>query len=165
MAKRWAFFASLLFVSLTLVPGGAHLLALPNKIVMNAQDYLAAQQAYRGWAFAGALVVAAIISTASLAYCLRKSRAETIRALVALGCLLLTQVVFWTLNFPANQATEDWTHLPVNWERLRLEWEIGHAVSALLTLAALVALLLAFVRRDVRITSRTMKTYVGEAAR
>jgi hypothetical protein len=156
MVKRWAFFASVLFVSLTLVPTGAHVLALPIKIGMNAQDYLAAQQVYRGWAFAGAFVLAAIVSTAILAWSSRKTRTEATPAVVALACLLLSQLAFWLFDFPANQRTDNWTRLPPGWESLRVQWEAGHAVSALLTLLALIALLVAFLRRDVRITSKSI---------
>jgi hypothetical protein len=155
MVKRWAFAASVLFVSLTLMPAGAHLLALPNKIAMSGAEYLAAQQAYRGWALAGAFVIAAIVATAVLGWASRKARGESRPAIAALICLVLSQVVFWTLNFPANDETGNWTSLPANWQVLRLRWEIGHAIGALLALAALIALLLAFVRRDARITSRT----------
>jgi hypothetical protein len=164
MVKRWSFFASVLFVSLMLVPTGAHLLALPNKIAMSAQDYLAAQQAYRGWAYAGAIVCAATASIIVFAWSSRRSRSELTCAMTALVCLLLSQIAFWLLNYPANDATENWTKLPSDWERLRLQWEIGHAAGAVLTLAALVALLLAYVQRDARITARPVP-YPHEALR
>src|SRR5262249_35888737 len=118
MARRWTLFASLVFVSLALVPGGAHLLALPNKIGMSAADYLTAQQAYRGWQFVGVFVVGAIVATAILVYQARRDRTEFISALIALVCVLATQIIFWTLNFPANRVTGNWTTLPVNWESL-----------------------------------------------
>ena len=57
MLTRWMVFVSILLVSLMLMPAGAHLLALPNKIQMNAADYFVAQQAYRGWAYTGVLVL------------------------------------------------------------------------------------------------------------
>ena len=146
MIIRWALFASILLVALALMPAGAHLLALPNKIGMNAADYLVNQQAYRGWAYVGVIVVLALAVTAALAWLARKSRAAFEPALVAFACLVATQVVFWTLNFPANRVTRNWVTLPENWEALRLRWETGHALSALLTLVALVALLSVLVR-------------------
>lgn len=30
-----------------------------------------------------------------------------------------TQFAFWTLTYPINQATRNWTVLPENWELLR----------------------------------------------
>lgn len=146
MGVRWTIFAALLLVALTLVPGGAHILSLPNKIGMSAADYLVAQQAYRGWAYAGVFVLGALVATGILAYQVRHWPALRTPAFVALGCLLATQVVFWTFDFPANQQTANWTVLPANWELLRLRWEIGHALSAALTLAALVALLVVDMR-------------------
>jgi len=127
------------------MPGGAHLLALPNKIHMSAADYLIAQQIYRGWAFIGIVDILAIVATALLAW-----RSPTMRApaLVALACLVLMQVVFWSLNFPGNQQTQNWTTLPANWETLRTRWEIGHAISAGLNVTALIALLVGVLRRN-----------------
>jgi hypothetical protein len=130
------------------MPGGAHLLALPNKITMNAADYFVAQQAYRGWAYTGVLVFAGIAATAILAWQVRHSSAMLPPTLIALACLVATQVVFWTLVFPGNQHTQNWTVTPVNWEELRTRWEIGHALSAILNVAALVALLAALLRSD-----------------
>ena len=62
-------------------------------------------------------------------------------AVIALLCLAGTQAVFWTLTFPANQLTANWTVLPDNWAALRSQWEYSHAASALLNLAALIALI------------------------
>jgi len=156
MLKRWAFAASVLFVSLTLIPLGAHLLALPNKIAMSGEEYLAAQQVCRGWALAGAFVIAAIVSTAGLGWASRRTPAESVPVTVALVCLVVSQVVYWILDFPANDATGNWSSLPENWQVLRMRWEAGHAIGALLALVALLCLLLAFVRRDARITARVV---------
>jgi hypothetical protein len=149
MTTRWMLFASLLLVSLSLVPAGAHLFVLPNKIGMNASDYLIAQQLYRGWAYLGLLIFGAIVSTLILAYEVRHARALFMPALVSLAFLAASQLVFWTMNFPANQQTHNWVTLPDNWESLRLRWEIGHALSAAFIFAALIALLAVFVRSDV----------------
>jgi hypothetical protein len=43
-------FLSILFVALTMAPSVAHLLELPNKLSLPADDYLTVQQIYRGWA-------------------------------------------------------------------------------------------------------------------
>ncbi len=141
-------FVSTLLTSLMLMPAGAHLLALPNKIDMNAADYFVAQQAYRGWAYLGVLVRGGIAATAILAWCVRHSRAMFPPALIALICLLATQFIFWTLVFPGNRQTQNWTAIPVDWDALRTRWELGHALSAIFNIAALVALLAAFLRSD-----------------
>jgi len=148
MATRWTLFASIFLVALALMPAGAHLLALPNKIGMNGADYVIAQQIYRGWAFIGVIDFAAIAATAFLAWRVRHSAAMFPPTALALGCLVATQLVFWTLNFPGNQQTHNWTMLPANWESLRIRWEVGHALSAALIITALVALLVALLRSD-----------------
>ncbi|HET9862899.1 MAG TPA: hypothetical protein VFP37_05615 [Steroidobacteraceae bacterium] len=140
MLVRRLTFASIFFVALSLVPAGAHLMSLPNKIHMSAADYLVAQQAYRGWAFAGILIFSALIATGWLGLALRRER-RAIGVFVAFACLVLAQVSFWMLTFPGNAATMNWTTLPANWEELRFHWELGHAIGALLTLAALTLLL------------------------
>jgi hypothetical protein len=43
-------FCCLLFAAFALAPSLAHLLELPNKIHLPAEDYLRVQQIYRGWA-------------------------------------------------------------------------------------------------------------------
>ena len=65
----------------------------------------------------------------------------------ALGCtafLLMTAtlVVFFVGAFPANQATQNWTVMPSDWEELRLQWEYGHSISAGLTFLAFLVLAL-----------------------
>jgi hypothetical protein len=67
----------------------------------------------------------------------RQARKTFIFALIAFLCLVGTQVVFWTYTYPANQATNNWTILPENWAELRRQWEVSHAVSAVLNFIAL----------------------------
>jgi hypothetical protein len=148
MATRLALFLSFLFAALMLMPAGAHLLALPNKIGMSAADYLVAQHVYRGWAYTAVLVFGGIGATAWLAWRVRRSSRMLAPTLVAFLCLAGTQVIFWTLVYPGNAQTASWTVLPANWEALRLRWEIGHAVSAALNIGAIVALLVALLRSD-----------------
>lgn len=54
----------------------------------------------------------------------------------------------WTFTFPANRATQNWTTLPENWMALRAQWEYSHAASAVLNLAALVAVILSVLARS-----------------
>jgi hypothetical protein len=56
--------------------------------------------------------------------------------------LALSLVIFFTWTYPANQATNNWTTIPANWEQLRREWEYSHAANALVTLASFCALAL-----------------------
>jgi hypothetical protein len=140
-------FLSLLFAALALVPAGAHALELPNKIGLPRDDYLTAQQLYRGWAQVGFFVGGAVLSTLALAVAVRRERRAFRLTLLALACLVGTQVVFWTFTFPANRATENWTVLPDDWQQLRAQWEHSHAASAALNLLALAALSLSVLGR------------------
>lgn len=138
-------FCAIAFTALALVPGGAHLLELPNKLGLSADQYLVVQQIYRGWALVGVLVVGALVSTAALAYTLR-GESGFAAAVAALSCIVATQIVFWSATYPVNVTTENWSILPANWHALRLRWEYSHAVNALLGLAALFAASTAVVR-------------------
>jgi hypothetical protein len=140
-------FTAMLFAALALGPALAHLLELPNKIGLPRDEYLAVQQIYRGWALLGIVVVGALLSSLALAVAARRHRPEFVPALVAFLCIAGTQAIFWTFTFPANQATDNWTVLPANWEALRVQWEYSHAASAALNLAAVVALIAALLAR------------------
>ena len=140
-------FLSILFVALTMAPSVAHLLELPNKISLPADDYLTVQQIYRGWALLGVVILGAVLSTAAHLIVLRLRRQPWLLAAVGLACLIAGQAVFWAFTFPANQETSNWTMLPNNWTHLRAQWEYSHAAGALLNLSAFVALLFTASRR------------------
>ena len=57
---------------LALVPGGAHLLELPNKISLPEQQYFVVQSIYRGWALCGIVIFAAIGANLLAALMLRR---------------------------------------------------------------------------------------------
>ena len=148
MWLKTIYFLSLLFAALALVPAMAHLLELPNKINLSREDYLTVQQIYRGWNLLGFVVAGALLSTLALTITVRQERRAFVFALIAFLCIVGTQVVFWSYTYPANQATNNWTTLPENWAELRRQWEYSHATSAVLNLAALVALILSVLTRD-----------------
>jgi hypothetical protein len=143
-------FACILGAASMLVPAGAHLMELPNKLGLGADAYRTVQQLYRGWALSGIVVVPAIAATVVLAIRDRgRPFAFPATALAAL-CLVAGHAIFWTLTFPVNRATENWTRLPPDWEALRAQWEFSHAAGAVLTFAALALLVwsLLLVRGD-----------------
>lgn len=141
-------FSSLLFVALALAPGLAHFLELPNKIGLSRDDYLTVQQIYRGWALLGFVVAAALVSTLVLTIMERHRPKAFGLSVVALACILGTQIVFWTFTYPANQETNNWTVLPENWMALRAQWEYSHATSAVLSLTALISVICSVLARD-----------------
>lgn len=143
---KLARFLSLLFCSLALAPAMAHLLELPNKIGLPRDAYLTVQHIYDGWALLGFVVYGAIFSTLALAVLTRRRGREFAYALTAFLCMVGTQAIFWSFTFPANRASANWTMLPDDWLALRAQWEYSHAASALLNLAALLAVILSVLR-------------------
>ena len=135
-------FLSLLFTTLALGPALAHLLEAPNKINLSGDDYLTVQQLYRGWAMLGIVVAGAVLSTLFLTIMVRKQSNAFTFTLIALLCIVGTQIVFWTFTHPVNQATSNWTLLPANWQELRQQWEYSRVASAVLNLTAMVTLIL-----------------------
>jgi hypothetical protein len=142
MALKIVRFLAFLFVALALGAALAHLYALPNKIEMPQHAYLAAQQAYRGWALLGVVVVGEVLALAVLAFMVRARRLVFGLSFGAFLCTVGGQVLFWAYTYPANQATENWTRLPADWMALRAEWEYSHAAGAVLSLAAFLLLVL-----------------------
>jgi hypothetical protein len=140
-------FLALLFAALALGPALAHLLELPNKIGLSRDEYLTVQQIYRGWALLGIVVFGALLSSLALAIAARRRRSEFVPAFVAFLCIAGTQAVFWTFTYPANEQTANWTLLPAHWRALRAQWEYSHAASAVLNLAAFIALVVAVLAR------------------
>jgi hypothetical protein len=124
------------------VPGGAHLFALANKIGLTAEQYLIVQNIYRGWSLLGSVLVGALVANLVLVVQLRGQGRPFVLAVAAFLGLALSLVIFFTWTYPANQATNNWTTIPANWEQLRREWEYSHAANALVTLASFCALAL-----------------------
>jgi|SRR5688572_18218456 hypothetical protein len=130
-------FAAIVLTALSLVPGGAHLFAMPNKLPMPADDYFAAQQVYRGWALFAIPLFGAIAANLALGTALWRRDGRAWPAFAAAALILATLAIFFTWTFPANQATENWTAMPEKWETLRRQWEYSHAVNAVLMFLAL----------------------------
>jgi len=138
MASRLLRFFAVVSTALALVPSGAHLFELPNKMGLPRDAYFVAQGLYRGWALFGFVLFGALAANLGLAAALRHRRPVPARLALASGALIsLTLVVFFAWTYPANLATENWTRMPAEWEALRRQWEYSHAVNAGLTFLAL----------------------------
>jgi hypothetical protein len=140
-------FLALVFTALALVPSGAHLFALPNKIDLARDQYFVVQNIYRGWALFGIVLFGALIANLALALLLRGRGAPFRPALIAFCCIALWLVVFFVWTYPANQATDNWTTIPANWEHLRRQWEYSHAANALVAFVAFCAVTLSVLTR------------------
>ena len=130
-------FIAIVLTALALVPGGAHLFALPNKIHLSESSYFIAQNIYRGWVLLGIVLIGAVLANAALAVLMCGQRPAFILALISTLGLIATLAIFFTFTCPANQVTNNWTQVPANWEELRWQWEVSHAVNAAITFAAL----------------------------
>ncbi len=137
MTGRLLSFLAVVLTALALVPGGAHLFALPNKIALPQDSYFIAQGIYRGWALLGIVLFAALLANL---VCAIVSRSQPLPFRLSLGaflCIAATLVIFFVWTYPANQATNNWTMVPPNWDSLRRQWEYSHAVNAMITFLAL----------------------------
>ena len=135
---------ALVLTAVALAPAAAHVFELPNKLPLSRDAYLTVQRVYRGWNRLGILVVAALAATMWLA--LISEPPADLAAAIAFTAILMTQVVFWSVTFPVNRLTHNWTEAPEDWERLRDRWEISHAASALLNFIAFVCVAVAILR-------------------
>ena len=140
MGRRVAQFLAIVLTALALVPAGAHLFELPNKIGLVQEEYFVVQNIYRGWALFGIVLFGALAANLVLAVLLRRQRAPFRLALLAFLLVAATLAIFCTWTYPANQATQNWTVVPANWQELRTRWEYAHATNAVLTFMALCAL-------------------------
>lgn len=139
---------AVLLVAICFVPVGAHLLELPGKMAMGRDAYFTTQPIYNGWALFGVAEAAAIVATLAFAWMVRGRPMPMGFAAASAGLIVASLVAFFTLTFPGNVATSNWTVAPDNWEALRLNWEIGHASEAVLTFLSLVAITIAAVNAD-----------------
>ncbi len=136
MMLRTVQFLAIVFTALALVPSGAHLFALPNKIGLAQEQYFIVQSIYRGWALFGFVLFPALLLNLALALMLRGRGAPFALALVAGLAIALTLAVFFLWTFPANQATGNWTSVPPDWGQLRRQWEYSHAANAVVVFVA-----------------------------
>jgi hypothetical protein len=160
VAKVIQFLAVILTV-LAFLPGGAHLMALPAKIDMPEGPYFVAQQIYRGWAWAGVVIFAAIFANFASALLARSNHRQFLLSLAAGLLIAATLVIFFIWTYPANQATGNWTSVPDGWEQLRLQWEYSHAVNGVITFTALLCSVGAALSPDVRVAAARRRSSEG----
>lgn len=128
-------FLAILLSAIAMAAGLSHLFSLANKMALSGTDYFVAQRAYDGWALLGIVQVAAIAAVVWFAASLDPRMGRT-PAWLSAGLMVAGLVVFFGWIFPANRATSNWTVQPENWEALRRQWELGHAINAIAYLVA-----------------------------
>jgi hypothetical protein len=137
MGMKFVLFLAVILTALMVVPGGAHLFAMPNKIDMSQSEYFVAQSIYRSWSLFGIVIFAALALNVLAAVMLRDQGAAFWLATTAAVLIVINLVIFFIWTYPANQATNNWVTVPANWEVLRTQWEYSHAVNAFVSFAAL----------------------------
>jgi hypothetical protein len=137
MAIKLVQFLAIVISAVALIPSGAHLAALPNKIALPQAEYFTVQAIYTRWALLGLLWPAAMLMNALLASLVRSQAGPFWFAALASLCFVVMLAVFLLWTFPANEATNNWTTVPENWETLRRQWEYSHAVNGVLVFVAL----------------------------
>jgi len=147
---------NLAFAVLAALPPIAHLLEMPNKLALDAPLWLAVQQhLYRGWGpfYGGPVEIVAFATTMTLMVARRRDRAPMRLTVVAALAYVGMIVTFFVFNDPVNAALNSWTpsSIPSDWTGYRLQWEIGHALAAILSIVAIITLVRAwFIERDRR---------------
>src|SRR5262245_27897177 len=136
MVLRIVQFFAIVLTALSLVPSGAHLFELLNKINLAAEPYFIVQNIYRGWNLFGFVLILAVIVNFVLALMVRRHGFASAMAFLAGACMATTLVIFFIWVEPANRATDYWTTIASNWQALRAHWEYGHAVNAVVTFVA-----------------------------
>lgn len=136
MALKATQFFALVLTALALVPAGAHLFVLPNKLSLPQEQYFIVQSIYRGWALFGFVWFGALAATLTLTLMLRHQQGPFWFVLVGFIIIASTLVIFFTWTYPANQATSNWTVVPTNWHEVRAQWEYSHAMNAVLFFVA-----------------------------
>jgi len=87
MTVRILQFVAIIVSAIALIPSGAHLAALPNKLALPQTEYFTVQGIYRGWASLGLLWPAAVVlsrscvcrTIAEMAVLVRRSRSALLR--------------------------------------------------------------------------------------
>ena len=130
-------FLAIMLIALAVVPTGAHFFELPKKMALSQENYFVVQGIYRGWALFGIVIFAAIVVSLVSAFTFPRRTKAFGFALTGFILMVAGLAIFFMWTLPANQATENWTIVPTNWEQLRVQWEYSHAAAAIADFLAL----------------------------
>lgn len=141
-------FVGLLLVGVGLGAGFAHLCALSNRLGLPAEAYLTVQRTYGDRILLNLIGLVALSVLGALTALTRRRPRTFAATLAAFLASAGAQAVFWAFAFPIDQATDGWTDLPLDWTRLRHQWEYAQAAIAGLELLAFGALALSILVRE-----------------
>jgi hypothetical protein len=146
-------FLSLLFVSLTLGMTFCRVMEIPGKLRLDgAQRLMVQQHLYVAFGVIGAgIEVLAILLTWVVALQVRMRRRAFSLILGAAICVTGGLVIWALVVAPMNAALNNWTPktLPADWTAYRDQWEIGHAIHAVLFGLGFTGLLMALMAETV----------------
>ena len=97
---------------------------LPNKMAMAQAAYFVAQQIYARWVLFGIVLCGALVANLAHAIVLRKLGRPFGYALASFLLIAANLAIFFVWTFPTNQATNNWTVVPKNWNALRIRCNI-----------------------------------------
>ena len=132
-------FIALVLTAIALIPAGAHVFEMSGKMKLGRDAYFVAPGLYRGWTFFGIAVIGSFLACVANAV-LPGNWRDRFLSLFAALMIAASLAIFFAYVYPANQSTQNWTTIPANWKNLRYQWEWGHAVSAVFTFLAFLAL-------------------------
>jgi hypothetical protein len=130
-------FIAIVLTALALIPSGAHVLELANKINLDHDSYITVQQIYRGWALLGSILILSVFANGLVAFKMRSHPAAMAWQSIAALLMCVGLMIFFAWTFPVNQVTSNWQVAPENWQSLRAQWEYSHAANAVVTFLAL----------------------------
>jgi hypothetical protein len=142
MALRLIQFLAIMLTALALVPSGAHLAALPKWRRQPTSSPSRSTLDGLGIVLFGALAA----NPAHTIVLCRLGRSFDY-ALASFLLVAANLAIFFVWTFPTNQATNNWTVVPKNWNAVRIQWEYSHAANAVVTFAALVCVVIAVLRQ------------------
>ncbi|MBI4274535.1 MAG: hypothetical protein HY659_07530 [Rhizobiales bacterium] len=145
--KLWQFIAIIL-AALTAGMGFRHLMDLPARIMWDQSRWLeniVTGGHNRMFGTVGAsIVVATCVVMPYLAYRLRHhDRAASRLTAVSAACFILALTLWWAFVVPVNIEMDNWIAgpFPANWMSWRVQWEVMHALTTLIQMIGLGALL------------------------
>ena len=104
MALQLIQFLAIILTALALVPSGAHLAALPNKIAMAQAAYFVSQQIYAGWALFGIVLFGALAANLAHTIVLRRLGRSFSFALASFLFIAAGLVIFF--RDPADKSSD-----------------------------------------------------------
>jgi len=128
------------FTAIALMLAGAHVFEMSGNLRLASSAYLTMQSVHHGWVLFAVAMLFASAAIGLHTFLVSRNTASYGWSWVALVGVGAAQIVFWTIAYPVNVATEGWTALPVDFDTARRQWEHALAAAGVLSFAGLLAL-------------------------